>query len=166
MSNINISRAVENIKANTTVYTPVVELIVNSIQAIGADSATQGKVAIRVRRTAQLEVDGSLPDIDGFEVEDNGVGFTNEHRESFDTLYGDLKRSEGGKGFGRFTCLKYFENVHVESVYRDESRFNVRKFSMGKGNDIIINESISESAENGRNAGTAPFRIVNSRPCC
>ena len=30
MSNINIKRAVENIRANTTVYTPVVEMIVNA----------------------------------------------------------------------------------------------------------------------------------------
>jgi hypothetical protein len=35
MSNINIKRAVENIRANTTVYTPVVEIIVNAIQEIG-----------------------------------------------------------------------------------------------------------------------------------
>ena len=34
MSNVNIKRAVENIRTNTTVYTPVVEMIVNAIQAI------------------------------------------------------------------------------------------------------------------------------------
>ena len=34
MSNVNIKRAVENIRANTTVYTPVVEMIVSTIQAI------------------------------------------------------------------------------------------------------------------------------------
>jgi len=34
MSNVNIKRTVENIRSNTTVYTPVIEVIVNAIQAI------------------------------------------------------------------------------------------------------------------------------------
>ena len=58
MSNINISRAVENIRASTTVYTPLVEVVVNSIQAIESSRVSGGKVAIRVRRDAQLEADG------------------------------------------------------------------------------------------------------------
>ena len=33
MSNINIKRTIENIRSGTNVYTPVVELIVNAIQA-------------------------------------------------------------------------------------------------------------------------------------
>lgn len=34
MINVNIRRAVENTRSGTTVYTPVVEAIVNGIQAI------------------------------------------------------------------------------------------------------------------------------------
>jgi hypothetical protein len=107
MSNVNIKRAVENIRANTTIYTPVVEMIVNAVQAIDETEKTDGKVSIRVRRESQAEVDGSLPDVNSFEIEDNGIGFNDAHRDSFDTLYTDLKIVEGGKGFGRFTCLKY-----------------------------------------------------------
>lgn len=146
MSNINIKRAVENIRANTTVYTPIVEMIVNAIQAIESYGRTDGKIAIRVHRAEQLELDGSLPEARSFEIEDNGIGFTDEHRESFDTFYTDLKIAEGGKGFGRFICLKYFEDVHVESVYQGKSGFMQRKFSMGKNKDIIINEKVSKSA--------------------
>lgn len=47
MSNINIRRAVENIRSNTTVYTPVVEMIVNAIQAIDEAGEKNGKVSIR-----------------------------------------------------------------------------------------------------------------------
>jgi hypothetical protein len=147
MSNINISRTIENIRAITTVYTPIVEVIVNSIQAIESNGGLKGAIAIRVHRAAQLEMDDSLSEIDGFEIEDNGVGFTDEHRNSFDTLYSDLKITAGGKGFGRFTCLKYFDGLDVESVYPDKDRFGLRKFSMGKGHDIIVNESISISAK-------------------
>lgn len=145
MSNVNIRRAVENIKTNTTVYTPIVEVIVNAIQAIESNGAADGKISIRVLRTNQPEMDGSLPEVLNFEIEDNGIGFTDANRESFDTLYTDLKINEGGKGFGRFTCLKYFENLYVESVYRGKDGFKQRNFSMGKNNDIIVNEKILPS---------------------
>lgn len=147
MSNVNIRRAVENIRANTTVYTPIVEVVVNAIQAIESIGRTDGEIYIRVHRDGQLEMDGGLPEVQSFEIRDNGTGFTDENRQSFDTLYTDLKISEGGKGFGRFTCLKYFDNVHVESVFRDSVGFKQRKFSMGKDNDIIVNERFSNSTE-------------------
>lgn len=147
MSNVNIRRAVENIRANTTVYTPIVEVVVNAIQAIESAGRTDGEIYIRVHRDGQLEMDGGLPEVRSFEIRDNGIGFTDENRQSFDTLYTDLKISEGGKGFGRFTCLKYFDNVHVESVYRENVGFKQCQFSMGKDNDIIVNERVSNSTE-------------------
>lgn len=143
MSNVNIKRAVENIRANTTVYTPVVEMIVNGVQAIDETGRKDGKVLVRARRSAQVEIDGSLPEVIGFDIEDNGIGFTESHRESFDTLYTDLKISEGGKGFGRFTSLKYFEDLHVRSVYRDDDGLKARSFSMGKEHEIIVREKVA-----------------------
>lgn len=143
MSNVNIKRAVENIRANTTVYTPVVEMVVNAIQAIDEAGRKGGKVSIRVHRSGQAEIDGSLPDVAGFDIEDNGIGFTKPHRDSFDTLYTDLKITEGGKGFGRFTCLKYFEDLHVKSIFKDGESFNARSFSMGKEHEIIVREKVT-----------------------
>lgn len=147
MSNVNIKRAVENIRANTTIYTPVVEMIVNAVQAIDEAGKTDGKVSIRAQRSSQTVLDGSLPEVSSFEIEDNGIGFTDAHRDSFDTLYTDLWIKEGGKGFGRFTCLKYFENLHVKSVFRDGGGFKARRFSMGKDNDIIVHERVEVSKQ-------------------
>ena len=120
-------------------------MIVNAIQAIDESGRRDGKVSIRTQRNSQTELDGSLPEVHSFEIEDNGIGFTDAHRDSFDTLYTDLRIEEGGKGFGRFTCLKYFEDLHVKSVYRDGSRFKGRSFSMGKANDIIVHEKVTVS---------------------
>lgn len=145
MSNVNIKRAVEIIRATTTVYTPVVEMIVNAIQAIDESGRNDGKVLIRTHRSDQAEIDGSLPDVVGFDIEDNGVGFTNAHRDSFDTLYTDQKISEGGKGFGRFTCLKYFEDLHVRSVFKEGEAFKARSFSMCKEHEIIVREKVASS---------------------
>ena len=140
MSNVNIRRAVENIRAITTIYTPVVEMIVNAIQAIDESRKVDGKVLVRALRSGQVEIESGLPNVTGFEIQDNGIGFTEEHRDSFDTLFTDRRISEGGKGFGRFTCLKYFEDLHVKSVYKEGPLFKSRSFSMGKEYDIIVRE--------------------------
>ena len=145
MSNVNIKRLIDNIRETTSVYTPIVEMVVNAIQAIEGNGEPDGKVGICVIRNNQKTIDGSLSDILSFEIEDNGIGFTDEHRQSFDTLYSDQKIREGGKGFGRFICLRYFQELRVKSVYLDKDGFRERKFSMGKEHEIIVNESISDT---------------------
>jgi hypothetical protein len=138
---------VENIRSGTTVYTPVIELIVNAIEAIRVVKPTGGRITVTVLRSGQEDLIDRIAPVDGFIVEDDGVGFDKDHRDSFDTLYSALKVSVGGKGFGRFTCLKYFEHMSVESVFRDGATLRARSFDMGTGNDIIINESVSDTAE-------------------
>lgn len=141
MSNVNVNRVVENIRGVTTIYTAIVEVIVNAIQAIDENRSQTGEVRIRAIRSAQLETDGSLPDITGFEIQDNGIGFTDENRDSFDTLYTDMKIRDGGKGFGRFICLKYFDRLEVESDYESQGTFFHRSFRLGKGKEIIVDET-------------------------
>lgn len=144
MSNVNIKRAVENIKSNTTIFTPIIEIIVNAIQAIEASDNKSGVVEVRVERSKQSELDDSLPEIVSFKILDNGIGFNQKNRKSFDTLYSDHKIEQGGKGFGRFICLKYFEHLRVSSVYFEDG-YRCRIFEMGKDNDIIVNEIDNET---------------------
>jgi len=142
MSSLNIKRTVENISSKTTVYTPIIELIVNSIHAINEKGNSEsGEIRVYLKRSPQEEIDQSPSFIEGISVKDNGIGFTDENRNSFDTLYSDQKEEIGGKGFGRFTCLKYFESLKVESVFETPKVFMLRKFSMGKAKDIIENET-------------------------
>lgn len=146
MSNINIKRTIENIRSGTNVYTPIVELIVNAIQAIRAIKPSGGKVSVTVLRSSQTELDEHLSAVDGFIVEDDGIGFDKCNRDSFDTLYSDLKAPDGGKGFGRFTCLKYFDKLRVDSVFTDGERLMCRRFTMGKDADIITDEKIDNAS--------------------
>ena len=145
MSNVNIKRAVENIRSGTTVYTPLVEVIVNAIQAIESKGASDGEIEVITIRSVQKELDNKIPAVSGFHIKDNGVGFDDDNRDSFDTLYSDYKLSQGGKGFGRFTCLKYFSDLKVESIFESKSGYKLRTFSMGKGKDIIVNEKTKDS---------------------
>lgn len=162
MSNVNIQRAVENIRSGTNVYTPLVEVIVNAIHAIKATGQDNGVVEIRVIRASQAELDDSSSDITGFEVSDNGVGFTQEHRTAFDTLYTTQKLSEGGKGFGRLTCLKYFREVKIDSVFAEDGTFLRRSFRMGKGTEFIVDEEV-EPARNG-NTGSRVSLVSIKQP--
>lgn len=144
MSNVNVRRAVENIRSGTNVYTPLVETIVNAIQAIEAASPAAGRVDILVKRSNQQELEGGQPSVESFTVIDNGIGFNDENMDSFDTLYSDHKIALGGKGFGRFTCLKYFDDLFIESVFEHEGGRKKRVFKMGKQTDIIVNEEIED----------------------
>ena len=129
MSNINVRRAIENIRSGTNVYTPLVETVVNAIQAIEAGAAEPGRIDIRVIRSNQHELDGGQPPVESFAVIDNGIGFDEENRDSFDTLYSDHKIDQGGKGFGRFTCLKYFDDLLIEAANDAASKWVSRRKS-------------------------------------
>ena len=82
MSNINIRRVIDNIRSGTTVYTPVIELIVNAIQAMPEGQAETGRIEVTVLRAQEHGLFDQVPAVDGFEVRDNGVGFDYKGRAS------------------------------------------------------------------------------------
>lgn len=148
MSNVNILRLIGNIKDRTVnAYTPIIESVVNAIQSIEKHSVADGKVSIRVFRTSQRDMLDAKPKITSIEIEDNGAGFTEENKKHFDTLYTDHKMALGGKGFGRFTGLKFFTDVRVDSVFIQNAKLQRRSFKMGKHDSIIVDEQISDLAE-------------------
>lgn len=141
MSKLNISGVVKQIKSRANAYLPLVEAIVNSIDSIRESGRQDGYVNVIIKRDCVLELDSDfLAPIQSVEIVDNGIGFTPEHRDSFDTFYSALKLSQGGKGFGRFMFLKYFSSVNVNSVYATQMGLFRRTFDFGTKYDIIINE--------------------------
>ncbi|MBT0663137.1 ATP-binding protein [Geobacter pelophilus] len=108
----------------TEALLPVFEAVVNSIQAIEEmGDVRQGVITVRIRRDMRQgnlafnDEDSSLPNIIGFEIEDNGIGFNNDNYESFQTADSTYKIAKGGKGVGRFLWLKAFERVDITSIY-------------------------------------------------
>ncbi len=106
---------------------PLFEALINSIQAIEdrfQGKYDEGKIRVIIKRAAQRELDfkdGTRrePTILGFQVIDNGVGFTDENLASFKLMASKQKAARGGKGIGRFTWLKAFDEVAISSVYED-----------------------------------------------
>lgn len=111
---------------------PLLEAVVNGIQAIDArhgDDVGSGRLSVRILRDAQDAFDlgtagpgrAPLKPIVGFHVEDNGVGFTPDNMESFETLDSDYKAGIGCRGVGRLLWLKAFDRVEVQSAYLDDT---------------------------------------------
>jgi hypothetical protein len=143
MSKINISGIVKNIKSKTNVYTPIVEAVVNSIEAIGKQE--NGKIEIAIYRENSLPLDDAKPYIKSIEIIDNGIGFTQENTISFDTYLSTTKIDIGGKGFGRFMYLKYFNEAKIRSQYTENGAYKFRNFRFGKNDEIIVDEETGEA---------------------
>ncbi len=96
---------------------PLYEAVVNSIQAIeddaaaGAGSVRSHNVTVKVIRSPQssLQIEGkggAREKITGFEVTDDGIGFTEDNWKSFQTLDSLWKAQRGCRGIGRLMWLK------------------------------------------------------------
>ena len=146
MSNVNVSGVIKNHGVQSNMYTPLIEAVVNSLEAIEERGNPDGQITIHVVRDKQssLGLSGkSKEGISGFVIVDNGIGFTQKNRDSFDTFYSSHKAVKGGKGFGRFMYKKYFERVDVDSVYEDISRGQRmrRIFRFGDNDEIVDSAS-------------------------
>jgi hypothetical protein len=85
----------------------------------------------------------------GFEVEDNGVGFTSENFKSFLTPDSMLKAQDGGKGVGRLGWLKVFRSIHVESSFFEEGAYYKRSFDFELKPEKQVSDDTVESASEG-----------------
>lgn len=146
MSKLNISGIVRGIKTQTTYLSPIIEAVCNSIDSIG--SGSNGTIDIIAFRDGQKNIEDSAESsssicgsIIGFDIVDNGSGFTEANRDSFDTYLSGHKYESGGKGFGRFMYLKYFRKVSVDSYYKKGNECWHRTFDFGHNEEIIENES-------------------------
>lgn len=110
---------------------PLYEAVINSIQAIEETKDYPNKtIQIFIKRDLSQQTDTrfrSYP-ITGIKIEDNGVGFNEQHFESFNTADSPLKHGIGGKGVGRFIWLKAFSSVHIESTFEEKGNYFRREF--------------------------------------
>ncbi|MGS1021631.1 ATP-binding protein [Burkholderia glumae] len=112
---------------------PLFEAVSNAMDAIEEKSGNAAGGNIRIRLLAADDLVAQADDdtlvIDGFEITDDGVGFTDANIASFGEAYTLSKVKVGGKGVGRFTFLKVFSRCSVESVFEKKGRRYSRAFS-------------------------------------
>jgi hypothetical protein len=106
---------------------PVFEAVSNALDAI-AERKGAGSIRVTVHRQPNiLEPGRGTPHT--FVVEDDGIGFTDENTAAFDELYSDRKIRQGGKGRGRFTFLKVFDRVRIDSTFEVNGTRKARNFT-------------------------------------
>ncbi|HEX8327273.1 MAG TPA: hypothetical protein VF629_07015 [Hymenobacter sp.] len=133
------------------------EAISNSIQSIEDAKIKDGKILIELIRRKSLfdgQEDSVLP-IDSIKVTDNGVGFIEENLSSFLSSDSTYKLTRGGKGIGRFTWLKVFDHVAIESVFMQGNLSLKKYFEFVNHKDAIVNEKDGS-------AGAAPRGTIVS----
>jgi hypothetical protein len=109
---------------------PVFEAVHNALDAI-AERGVDGDITISVERHPN-ETDGSRGAPFRFKVSDNGIGFNPANTESFNELFSIWKKPRGGKGRGRFTYLKVFDKITIDSIFEgdNETRYH-KSFNFG-----------------------------------
>lgn len=156
------------------VLLPLYEALVNSIDAIREANREDGRIEIQIMRPAGVqslyEADKGrqeLPII-GFEVSDNGIGFTDPNFQAFNTSDTTKKRELGGKGVGRLLWLKAFEKVTVESLFHQEETCCQRRFEFSEVfQGLIDNHKLIkgyESSEAGSGKLKTVVRLLNPKP--
>ena len=106
------------------------EAVINSIDSIQESGTDDGQIDIKIIRQG-LFTDPEEREHDpiiGFEVIDNGKGFTEENFDSFNTSDTTRKLEIGGKGVGRFFWLKVFKKIHIDSVFIEDGKKKRRSF--------------------------------------
>jgi hypothetical protein len=146
----NVKGRVSNIQlAKSHGLLPLFEAIINSVDAIDeAKREKAGQIRVCILRdentltlkTGSDEDDRVLKPVYGFEIEDNGIGFTEANFRAFDEADTRYKELRGGRGVGRFLWLKAFDKVEVESVFRVGQTFSRRAFTFS----LAVPEGISE----------------------
>jgi len=123
-------------------YTPLFEAIVNSIQAIEEAKEKNGNIVIKTIRQPILLKGSALAEIEGFIIEDNGIGFNEGNLDAFQTAHTQKKVLIGGKGFGRFSFLKIFQNVEIESIFKQGGKQKGVKFNFS-----VLDNGMSDPEE-------------------
>lgn len=150
---------------NTKSLLPLFEVVSNGVHAIEEinkidGEKVKGKIIIDVIRRGDIKALLDVDDIEeypivSFKVSDNGVGLNEENIKSFAEFDSEKKASIGGKGVGRLFCLKAFDQLRVESIYRKDSILYKRKFEYKKTKDGF-DKHVEEETKNGK-PGTIIF---------
>lgn len=155
----NIANKVRNTKLpKTKPLMPLFEVISNSIHAIneakkGGILMESGEIKIKVIRNGNEGTFKEMEQVDlypvkSFEVTDNGIGLNDENLNYFVESDTDHKIEIGGKGVGRFVCLKAFNKLIISSTYVDEDKFINRQFTFNNTKKGFDNFNETEVTNN------------------
>jgi hypothetical protein len=119
---------------------PLFEVISNSIHAIEESKKASlldgpGEITIDVIRNGNIATlkdmnNNDMSPIKSFQISDNGIGLNEANLNYFIEADTDHKIKMGGKGVGRFVCLKAFKEMAIESCFFEATKGHlIRRFN-------------------------------------
>lgn len=161
----NIANKVRNTRLpRTKPLMPLFELISNSIHSIEEATKQQlvkdneGKIVIECIRNGAEDILKDMQNVDSFQIHsfkvtDNGIGLNDDNLKAFVEADTDHKIDIGGKGVGRFVCLKAFKELNVSSFYIHDKVSNSIQFNFKATKEGF--HDFSKPASNGVKHGTS-----------
>jgi hypothetical protein len=143
---------------------PLLETIMNSIDAIedAHDDISHGTIEITILKPPAMDLATKPGEpqfrrpIYGFQVVDNGIGFTDDNWQAFNEADTRYKQDRGGKGIGRFIWLKAFKQAEVERVFEEDGQLKRRVFTFS----VAEKDGISDYSLTDAPSGIAPCTTV------
>lgn len=127
------------------------EAVANAFDAT-AELGERGCITVRVLRVVDPSLFGDGPDgekryrLNGYEVEDNGVGFTDDNLAHFKKS--DTRHKSAGKGVGRLLWLHVFDRAEIDSVYEHGGERRHRTFTFSEQysgvNDAAVGARVAD----------------------
>lgn len=146
---LNVARKVKHYKlAKANAYYAIIEAVSNSLDSYKTIDKPIKIIIEFYRDNAGLDYGDDNQRINNYKqinIIDKGIGLNKENFESFNTSDSDYKEMYGGKGLGRFSWLKVFDEVKIESIYKENSKFFSRKFDFKRTDDGIANHNNKET---------------------
>ena len=134
---------------------PLFEAVMNSIHAIeeryGKDLISKGFIEVTV-------IHGEDKECVGFEIRDNGVGFTEKNLDSFQRMDSRKKAAIGGKGVGRLLWLKVVEVAPIASEFLNGSSVERIEF------DFCIDDPLTDIKRTNGGSAANIGTVINLHP--
>jgi hypothetical protein len=105
------------------------------------------KIEITVNFVREYKANAITEDKDNyiksFSITDNGIGFIDDNFNNF-TRYVHKTNHDGGKGLGRISFLKVFENISIKSYFKEKDKSSFRSFVFDSNEIVDTKDSIKE----------------------
>jgi hypothetical protein len=127
-----ITRRFNKLRKNKNQWLPVTEAVHNAIEAVllknKEDSHVDTTIEVHIKtspenRALAIGVPPTEWKIESISIKDQGVGFIERYRNSFDTAETVEKMALGCQGQGRTYMFAAFEQIEIESVISEKNIF-------------------------------------------
>lgn len=132
----NLSRRIRNFNISPDNFLmPLFEAISNSIHAIeerfGKNWINNGRIEVNIIREEK--------NIKKIIIKDNGIGLNDYNFDSFLRTDSEYKKAKGGKGIGRFSWIKCFNDISIQSAFMRDDQKLLRSFNFAAREKPVYN---------------------------